>query len=39
MAKIYFDLIVAGRKTFDQVPARLKEAVKQLLIEAGLWEG
>lgn len=38
MAKIYFDLIVAGRKTYEQVPARLKEAVKQLLIEAGLWE-
>ena len=39
MAKIYFDLIVAGRKTYEQVPNRLKEAVKQLLIEAGLWEG
>lgn len=31
MAKIYADLIRKGLKTLDQVPAKLREAVKALL--------
>ena len=33
MAKIYLKLILAGRKTFDEVPANYKAAVKNLLKE------
>ena len=29
--KIYADLIIAGRKTFDEVPAQIKEDVKLVL--------
>lgn len=38
MAKIYAELIVAGRKTYTQVPAILKEAVKEELIALDLAE-
>lgn len=31
MAKIYADLIVAGRKTFNEVSAQIKEDVKLVL--------
>lgn len=31
MAKVYADLIRKGKKTLDDVPAKLKEAVKALL--------
>lgn len=31
MAKIYYDLIKAQLKTIDDVPARWKEAVQELL--------
>lgn len=31
MAKIYADLIRKGKKTLDDVPAKLKKAVKALL--------
>jgi polyhydroxyalkanoate synthesis regulator phasin len=31
MAQIYKNLILAGRKTFSQVPASLQNAVKALL--------
>lgn len=31
MAKIYADLIRKGLRTLDQVPANLREAVKDLL--------
>lgn len=31
MAKIYVDLIRKGKKTLDEVPAKLKEQVEYLL--------
>ena len=31
MARIYAELIVAGRKTFDEFPAQIKEDVKVVL--------
>lgn len=36
MAVIYATLIVKGRKTFSQVPERLKEQVKEILIDLEL---
>ena len=33
MAVIYVALIIKGKKTFAQVPDRLKEQVRQLLID------
>lgn len=33
MAKVYADLIRKGLKTIDDVPARIKEQVKQVLID------
>ncbi len=33
MAVIYVTLIVKGKKTFAQVPAVIKEQVKQILID------
>lgn len=33
MAVIYATLIVKGKKTYSQVPAVLKEQVKQILID------
>ena len=35
MARIYATLIVKGKKNFADVPARIKENVKQILIDAG----
>ena len=35
MAVVYATLIIKGKKTFAQVPAKLKEQVRQLLIDAG----
>ena len=33
MAKIYAELIIAGRKTFTQVPEQIKEDVKNVLLD------
>ncbi|WP_275086215.1 MULTISPECIES: CD1375 family protein [Erysipelotrichales] len=33
MAVIYATLIVKGKKTFDQVPDKIKEQVKEVLID------
>lgn len=33
MAAIYANLIINGRKTFAQVPAKLKDKVRDILIE------
>lgn len=33
MAAIYANLIINGRKTFAQVPAKLKDKVREILIE------
>lgn len=38
MAVIYATLIVKGRKTFDQVPEKLKAQVKEILIDLELPE-
>ena len=38
MALVYATLIVKGRKTFAQVPASLKEAVREILIDLDLPE-
>ena len=35
IAKLWTDRIIAGDKTFAQVPAKLKEQVRQLLIDSG----
>lgn len=35
MEKIYAELIKKGLKTIDDVPARIKEQVKQILIDSG----
>lgn len=33
MAMVYASLIIKGKKTFAQVPATIKEQVKQILID------
>lgn len=33
MAKMYYLLIVKGKKTIDDVPGELKEKVKEVLID------
>ncbi len=33
VAVIYATLIVKGKKTFDQVPERIQEQVKELLVD------
>lgn len=33
MAVVYATLIIKGKKTFAEVPARIKEQVKQILID------
>lgn len=38
MVTVYVTLIVHGRKSFQQVPAKLKEAVKEELASMGLDE-
>lgn len=38
MAVIYVALIIKGKKTFSQVPDRLKDQVRQLLIDLELEE-
>lgn len=35
MVKIWHDAIVEGRRKFHQTPAKLKEAVRAMLIETG----
>lgn len=35
IAKLWADKIIAGEKTYREVPAKLKEAVKQILIDSG----
>ena len=38
MAVIYATLIIKGKKTFDEVPAVLKDKVKEILIDLELPE-
>lgn len=35
MAKVYEALIIKGKKTIDDVPAKIREEVRQLLLEDG----
>lgn len=35
MAMLWCQQIILGKKTFSQVPAKLKEQVRQLLIDCG----
>lgn len=35
MAAVYADLIIKGKKTINEVPAKLQDEVKQILIERG----
>ena len=35
MAKVYADLIIKGVKSIDQVPEKIREEVKAVLIERG----
>lgn len=35
IAKLWANQIIAGKKSFSDVPAQLKDKVKELLIEAG----
>lgn len=37
MAEVYADLIVKGLKTLDDVPARIRQKVYDILVERG-WE-
>ena len=36
MAVIYAQLIIKGKRKFSQVPARIKEEVKEVLIDMNL---
>lgn len=38
MAMLWAQQIMLGKKTFAQVPAKLKEQVKELLIDSGCGE-
>ncbi len=38
MAMLWAQKIILGKKTFTEVPAKLKEQVKEILIESGLEE-
>ena len=35
MVKIWHDAIVAGRRKFHETPSKLKEAVREMLIQTG----
>ena len=36
IAKLWAEQIINGKKTFEQVPAKLKEQVKEILIARGM---
>ena len=38
MANVYADLVMKGKKTIDQVPAKLREQVIEILVSRG-WVG
>lgn len=35
MAAVYADLIIKGKKTIDEVPEKIRDEVKQILIDRG----
>ncbi len=38
MAMLWAQQIMLGKKTFEQVPAKLKDQVRELLIDSGCWD-
>lgn len=38
IAMLWANQIILGKKTFNQVPAKLKEQVRELLVDAGCEE-
>ena len=38
MAKVYADLIRKGHKTLEQVPEKIREQVRRLLVDLGCLE-
>lgn len=38
MAKVYADLIIKDKKTIDKVPEKLRDEVRQILIDRGFAE-
>lgn len=36
MAEVYADLIIKGKKTYDEVPEKLKKAVAESLVKRGV---
>ena len=36
MVELYVSLILKGKRTIDQVPAKIREEVRQVLIEEGV---
>lgn len=36
MIELYVSLILKGKRTIDQVPAKIREEVRQILIEEGV---
>ena len=38
MAMLWTQQIILGKKTYSQVPAKLKDAVRELLIDSGMEE-
>jgi len=38
MVAIYVNLIIAGKRTFNSIPQKLQEAVKESLLSMGLDE-
>ena len=36
MAMLWTQQIILGKKTYSQVPAKLKDAVRELLIDSGM---
>ena len=35
MTEVYADLIIKGKKSIDQVPAKIRDDVRQILIDRG----
>lgn len=35
MEKVYANIILKGKKTIDEVPDRIRDAVRQILIDKG----
>lgn len=38
IARLWATQIISGKRTFDQVPVKLKEQVRQILIDEGYFD-